>query len=247
MKHPSSWTDKGKKRLFLVLLLAAIGVLILIGWQVGGPILRLAADPEAFRQWIAQRQAGGLLLYGGMVFFQVLFAIIPGEPLEIAGGYAFGALWGTVACLAAATLGSVVVFALVRRFGTRLVEVFFPREKLRRLRFLQSSPRRTFLFFLIFMIPGTPKDLLCYFAGLTDIKPLPFLLICSLGRLPSLVTSTVGGDALGTESYVLAAVVFAVTLLISGAGLLCYRWLCRRHNRAHDQQEAEKGRPPEEK
>ena len=93
------------------------------------------------------------------------------------------------------------------------------------------------------MIPGTPKDLLCYFAGLTDIKPLPFLLICSLGRLPSLVTSTVGGDALGTESYVLAAVVFAVTLLISGAGLLCYRWLCRRHNRAHDQQEAEKGRP----
>ena len=108
MKHPSSWTEKGKKRLFLALLLAAVGVLILIGWQVGGPILRLAADPEAFRQWIAQRQAGGLLLYGGMVFFQVLFAIIPGEPLEIAGGYAFGALWGTVACLAAATLGSVV-------------------------------------------------------------------------------------------------------------------------------------------
>ena len=239
--------EKQKKIVFLILLLATVLALVLIGWQVGKPILRLAADPEAFRQWIAQRQAGGLLLYGGMVFFQVLFAVIPGEPLEIAGGYAFGALWGTVACLTAATLGSVVVFALVRRFGTRLVEVFFPKEKLHHLRFLQSSPRRTFLFFLIFMIPGTPKDLLCYFAGLTDMKFLPFLLICSLGRLPSLVTSTVGGDALGTESYILAAVVFAITLLISGAGLLCYRWLCRRHNQTHDQQHPGEETPPKEK
>ena len=83
------------------------------------------------------------------------------------------------------------------------------------------------------MIPRTPKDLLCYFAGLTDMKFPVFLLICSLGRLPSLVTSTIGGDALGTQSYLFAAIVFAVTLLISGAGLLCYRWICKRHNREH--------------
>ena len=115
----------------------------------------------------------------------------------------------------------------------RLVEVFFPKEKLHSIRFLQSSPRRTFLFLVVFMIPGTPKDLLCYFAGLTDMKFPVFLLICSLGRLPSLVTSTIGGDALGTQSYLFAAIVFAVTLLISGAGLLCYRWICKRHNREH--------------
>lgn len=83
---------------------------------------------------------------------------------------------------------------------------------------------------MIFMIPGTPKDLLCYFAGLTDIKFPVFLLVCSLGRLPSVVTSTVGGDALGTQDYLFAVVVFLVTFLISVGGLLCYRQICKRHN-----------------
>ena len=233
MKHPSDWTDTQRKRFLILGGLLLVAALLLVGWLVGEPMLRLASDPEAFRQWIAERKTSGLLLYGGMVCFQVFFAIIPGEPLEIAGGYAFGALWGTIACLAAATIGSLLVFLLARRFGLRLVEVFFPKEKLHSIRFLQSSPRRTFLFLVVFMIPGTPKDLMCYFAGLTDMKFPVFLLICSLGRLPSLVTSTIGGDALGTQSYLFAAIVFAVTLLISGAGLLCYRWICKRHNREH--------------
>ena len=68
-------------------------------------MVRLASDPENFRQWLEERKLGGLLIYGAMVFFQVLFAVIPGEPLEIAGGYAFGAVWGTLVCLVAATLG----------------------------------------------------------------------------------------------------------------------------------------------
>lgn len=101
---------------------------VLICWQVGLPMVRLASDPENFRQWLEERKLGGLLIYGAMVFFQVLFAVIPGEPLEIAGGYAFGAVWGTLVCLVAATLGSLLVFGLVRRFGTRLVEVFFPQK-----------------------------------------------------------------------------------------------------------------------
>ena len=140
MKHPSDWTDMQRKRFLILGGLLLVAALLLVGWLVGEPMLRLASDPEAFRQWIAERQTSGLLLYGGMVCFQVFFAIIPGEPLEIAGGYAFGALWGTIACLAAATIGSLLVFLLVRRFGPRLVEVFFPKEKPHSIRFLQSSP-----------------------------------------------------------------------------------------------------------
>ena len=58
----------------------------------------------------------------------------------------------------------------VRRFGRELVEVFFPKEKIESLRFLQSSPKRDLLFWIVFVVPGTPKDLLCYFAGLTDLS-----------------------------------------------------------------------------
>ena len=230
MKHTKKRTERQRKKWALIGLAFFLVATVLICWQVGLPMVRLASDPENFRQWLEERKLGGLLIYGAMVFFQVLFAVIPGEPLEIAGGYAFGAVWGTLVCLVAATLGSLLVFGLVRRFGTRLVEVFFPAEKLRAVRFLQSSPKRTILFLVIFMIPGTPKDLLCYFAGLTDIKFPVFLLVCSLGRLPSVVTSTVGGDALGTQDYLFAVVVFVVTFLISVGGLLCYRQLCKRHN-----------------
>lgn len=71
------------------------------------------------------------------------------------------------------------------------------------------------------MIPGTPKDLMVYFIGLTKIKTLHFILITSIARLPSIVTSTIGGNALGMQNYVFAIVVFAVTLVISA------RRLCR--------------------
>ena len=132
---------------------------------------------------------------------------------------------------------SFAVFALVGRFGRELVEIFFPREKLEKLKFLQSSPKRDALFWLIFTVPGTPKDLLCYFAGLTDLSWGKWLLLCTVGRLPSVLTSTIGGSALGVKDYQFAILVFAVTLAVSGVGLLIYRAVCRRHERKQQEHE----------
>lgn len=224
--------------------IAAIAALFLfaalVGWRVGVPMLRFASEPEKFRLWVEQNGVFGKLAYAGMVFLQVIVALIPGEPLEIAGGYAFGAVEGTLLCMGAGALGSMAVFFLVRRFGVRLVEIFFSREQMKKLRFLQNSSRRDALFLLVFMIPGTPKDLLCYFAGLTDMRPIPWLLICSLGRLPSIVTSTVGGDALGTKSYMLAVAVFAVTMALSIAGIVAFQKIQLWHARRHEKRAAPK-------
>ena len=219
MKQHRAFTEKQKKLLsggaivIFVLLSAALA------WFAGRPMVRFAREPEAFRQWVAGHGVWGMAAYAGMVFLQVLVAIIPGEPLEIAGGYAFGAVWGTVLCLLGSILGSVT-----------LVEVFFPREKLEKLSFLRTSPKRTALLWLVFTVPGTPKDLLCYFAGLTDLSWSSWLLIASVGRIPSIVTSTVGGDALGMQNYQFAVVTFLATLVIAGVGLLIYRQVCRRHD-----------------
>ena len=158
-------------------------------------------------------------------------AIIPGEPLEICGGYAFGGVWGSVLCMLGLFLGSIIVFWLIRRLGQPVAEIFFSQEKLEKLHFLKHSPKRNFLFWLVFTIPGTPKDLLCYFAGLTDVSWGTWLLLCSVGRLPSVLTSTVGGSALGGRSYLFAALVFGGTLVFSLAGLLIYRNLCQKHER----------------
>ena len=231
MKQHRAFTEKEKK----LLSGGAVAIFVLLSaaaaWFIGRPMVRFAREPEAFRQWVAGHGIWGMAAYTGMVFLQVLVAIIPGEPLEIAGGYAFGAVWGTLLCLLGAFLGSVAVFAVVRKWGVPLVEVFFPREKLEKLSFLKTSPKRTALLWLVFTVPGTPKDLLCYFAGLMELKWPSWLLIASVGRLPSIVTSTVGGNALGLQNYQFAILTFAATAVIGLIGLVIYRQVCRRHGR----------------
>lgn len=224
-------SKKEKRRLLLWagLALAAVTVLTV---AVGVPLVRFASEPERFRTWVEDRGIWGPIAYMAMVIVQIIIAIIPGEPFEIAAGYAFGAFRGTMLYLAAATAGSLLVFLLVRRYGVGLVEMVFTRERLQSVRFLKSTPRRDLLFLIVFMLPGTPKDLLCWFAGLTDMRLGVWLVICSLGRIPAAVASTVGGDALGSGSYVLAAIAFAVSLAISAGGLLIYGWIQKRRNKA---------------
>jgi len=220
-------TDKQLKTVVLIGVALAAAFMAAVLWLVGEPMIRFVSQPDKFRDWVDGHGVGGRLAYMGMVLFQVVFAILPGEPFEVAGGYAFGALEGTVLCLAAATAGSMLVFLFVRRFGVRFVRVFFSEEKIASLRFLKTNKKRVLLLLLIFMLPGTPKDLLCYYAGLTDIKLPAWLLICSFGRIPSVVTSTLGGSALGTRQYLLSGVIFLATLVISAVGLTIYYRICR--------------------
>lgn len=220
-------SGKKKKILAVVLLLAMVGVTVLL-WQRLNPILvRLVTEPESVRKWVDDHGAYSRVVFVALVILQIIVAVIPGEPFEIAAGYAFGAWEGTALCILAGTLGSLLTFWLVRRFGMKLVRVFFSEEQIDSVKFLKSSPRRDMIFLVVYTLPGTPKDLLGYFAGLTDIRFPVWLMICSFGRLPSIVTSTIGGDALGTANYAASIAVFAVTLAISGLGLLLYQKIAK--------------------
>ena len=210
--------------LFLVLF-------VLVAWYAGRPLVAFASEPERFQQWVDSQGLLAPVLFMGMVILQVVVAVIPGEPLEIAAGYAFGALEGTVLCVLGTLIGGVLVFLLVRRFGAQAVEVFFDLEKFRSLRFFQDRRRLTFWGFLVFFLPGTPKNGLCYFVGLTDMRLRTWILVSAVARIPSIITSTVGGSALGMGEYAFAAIAFLAALAISGLGLLAYRAICRFHER----------------
>lgn len=202
----------------------------LIFWFAGKPLVRFVSEPEQFRLWVDTRGWWGRLAFVGMVLLQVLVAVIPGEPLEIAAGYAFGFWEGTLLCLAGMTIGGALVFGFVRRFGVKALEIFFSKEKIDNLKFLQNNRRVYLAVILAFLLPGTPKDILSYAAGLTKIRFRHWLWITSLCRLPSLVTSTLGGNALGTESWIQAVVIFAVTVTLSLLGLWAYRRFVERKN-----------------
>lgn len=220
-------TDKKRKILSGMVIIAFLVFCFVVGWFVGKPMLRFVEDYEGFKAWIEQSGFMGRVYFVLMVIFQVIIALVPGEPLEIAAGFAFGAIEGTILCVIGITVGSIIVFYLVRKFGIKLVEVFFSTEKIKSLKFLQNKKKVTALVFLMFFLPGTPKDLLTYFVGLTKINFWAFFFIASIARLPSIVTSTIGGDRLVEGDYFVAIVVFVVTFALSVLGWFAYTRILR--------------------
>lgn len=210
-----------KKRLPLLLAVFAVALLTLVCWYAARPLVRFISEPEAFRAWVQGHGIWAYLAFIGMVVLQVVVAVIPGEPFEIAAGYAFGTVTGTILCLIGILIGSLIIFFAVRKWGVGLVELFFDREKVLSLPIFRPG-RLEVIAFVVFFIPGTPKDLLTYAVGLTPMRPLSWVLICTVARLPSVITSALGGNALGTQDYWLAMVVFVLTGLVSAIGLYFY-------------------------
>lgn len=217
------FTEKHKKIVSISAFVFFILFCAAIAFFIGKPLIEFASEPQKFQAWIDSFGFLGRLVFIGIIVLQVIIAIIPGEPFEIAAGYAYGSIEGTILCMLGIIIGSLVIFLLVRKFGVKLVEVFFSREKINSLRFLKDKKKMNVLFFIVMLIPGTPKDLLSYFAGLTEIKLSTWLIITTIARIPSVITSSIGGSALGQEKYLFAIIAFAVTLAISGIGLVIYR------------------------
>ena len=204
-----------RRRLVSLAGIAAVAALfMLLAFFVGKPLIR------SFRESPA-------LIMLGITMLQVIVAFIPGEPFELGAGFAFGWFWGAALCLIGAALASALVFLAVRKWGIRLAEVFFPWEKLQRFAFLQNEKKLSLLVFLLFLIPGTPKDMLTYLVGLTPMKLPTFLLLITVARVPSVVSSSLTGSLAQEGSYLAAAVTYGVTLLLTAACVLRYRSLNR--------------------
>ena len=230
----SHLTQKQKR---IISIISALIVLIFFGlitYFIGRPLVEYFREPERFREWVDSHGLWGRLIFIGMVILQVFLAFIPGEPLEFGAGYAFGAIEGAILCEIGATVGGILVFLLVRKLGVPFVEVFFPIERIRSMRFLRDSKKLNTLTFIIMFIPGTPKDLISYFMGLTDMRLITWVWISAVARIPSIVTSAVAGSALGQNNFITAIVVSAVTLAVSGAGLLIYRKISRHREKKHE-------------
>ena len=212
-----------KKKILLIGGIIFLVSIILLGFTVGRKMISLVKNPKEFRAWVKETGIWGKFIIIGISAFQIIVAVIPGEPIEIASGYAFGWFWGAVFCLIGILLGQMIVFLFAKKFGMDFVEIFVSKEKLKKMTFLKDNEKIYMSIFFIFLIPGTPKDVLSYVAGITPIKLVPFLLISGVARIPSVISSTIGGSYLGTKNYTMAASIFIVTLLISGILFFIYK------------------------
>ena len=221
-----------KKQIYVsIILLLVLAFSVAVYFLAGKPLIEFISEPTEFKTWVGEHGFFAYIAFVLMTVFQIIIAFIPGEPFELAAGYAFGGFIGTLLCVIASVIGCTIVFGLTRKFGMPLVELFFGKEKIDKLKFLKSSKKRNIVIFLLFFIPGTPKAIITYFVGLTDIKLWQWLLICSVAKLPSIVTSTVSGGALGQQKYVTAIVFLGVTAIISAVGVLIYNKVIAKHNK----------------
>lgn len=190
------------------------------------PLLRWMLRPEFggwLREQVSQLGAWGCFALLGVQVLQVVIAILPGEPVELAAGAMYGIWGGLSLCLAGCVLGSAGVFLTVRRRGRAAFECTALASRLRQYRFLREESRLERLVFLLYLIPGTPKDLLVYACALSPLPLGRFLLLSTLARVPSVITSTWAGDSFTANRLWLTLVICGCTGLLGLGGLICHR------------------------
>ena len=214
---------KRKKTIALSSLGLAVLLLVTLTFLIGRPLLQSVRDGTSFRMWMQER---GFLKYPvmiGIMTLQVLVALIPGEPIEFAAGYIFGAFTGTVLCLIGGALGSLIIILLVRKYGMKLIRLFFDDRQIANIKFLNDTKKRDATIFLLFLIPGTPKDILTYLAGLVPIHLGRYLILTTIARIPSVLSSTLAGSMLEQDRYRLTFIIYGITFALTLIGALLYR------------------------
>ncbi|MEG0076786.1 TVP38/TMEM64 family protein [Anaerorhabdus sp.] len=221
--------DRVIKGLKIVSIIGGIFFAIVMGYSLFMLFTSVANDPDKFKVWLDGFGWFGKAVLVIMMGLQVLVAFLPGEIIELGAGVAYGTVEGMILCLIGAAIGSYIILILVKRYGVKLVEHFMSKEKINQLSFLKDEKKLNQLVFIIFFIPGTPKDFITYFAGLTSVKIWNFIGITTIARIPSVVTSTIAGDYLINQDYLMVAGIYLFTLIVSLGGLYLYNKIMSKH------------------
>ena len=160
------------------------------------------------------------LVYIVFQIFQVVISVIPGEVFQVAAGYLFGPFWGVLYAIIGCLLGEAVAFGLARVLGQGFVRLFMSEEQFIKYQEMLNSNKAYTLCFILYLIPGIPNDILCYVAGASEIKFLPFLIISMVGRMPGLIGSIVMGSLVDKGNYTLAAVILGIACVAAVFGFI---------------------------
>ena len=216
--------EKSKKKYkILRIVILIITILLLIGLTIYlFPMIGKLFDEqerEIFKEEIQSTGIKGMLMLLGLQGVQILLPIIPGEPIEILAGMCFGPVGGLIFLMLSSCLITALIFFTVRKLGKSFVYGVCSEEKIKKLensKLFKNSKKIEYIMLILFLIPGTPKDLLVYIAGLLPLKPLRFIIISTLARIPSMISSTMAGASIVEGNLKLGIILYAITFLIVG-------------------------------
>ena len=185
------------------------------------PVMRKLSTKEgqlAFKEKVSSSGILGLLMLFALQVAQIFLIIIPGEPIEILAGMCYGPIWGTVFIMVSAGIISTIIFSLVRKYGKRFVYNFCDKEKVAKIensKLFKNPNKIEMIMFILFLLPGTPKDLLAYISGLLPINPVKFVLISVFARFPSVISSTLAGANLAVGDWKKSIVMYLSIVFVA--------------------------------
>ncbi len=202
----------------LIILIVFIALVAFISIKYGPGIIKIIRNPDRFRDFLASYKSISILVFIFFQILQVVIAAIPGEFTQLAGGYVYGTLFGTIYSTVGILLGAIIAFYASRLIGFRLVKDLVPEKNLEKFNFLINNPKSEITMFILFLIPGTPKDILVYLAGLTPIKPSYFFVIFIVARFPFILVSSFVGAHIKEQNYLPVAIISGIvgTLFVLG-------------------------------
>lgn len=208
------------KRKKWIVLLVLIGVIFFLVYRFNSQIWVKAAQfyellhhRPHLKSLIASYGPYSPLAYILLQVIQVVVAPIPGGAIEFIGGYLFGAKAGFIYSMIGLILGSWLAFSLARIFEKIAVEKLISTQTMRKFDYLIGH-EGLILSFLLFLIPGFPKDALCYILGLTPMHLGAFLIISTIGRIPGTLMACLQGAKAFDHQYMALLILFGISTLI---------------------------------
>ena len=207
----------------LRILLAIITVAIIIGVIIYlVPVMQNLSTAEgqvAFKNKVNESGIIGFLMLFGLQVAQIFLIILPGEPIEILAGMCYGGWGGLLFITVSVFIITTIIFFLIRKFGRKFVYDICSEEKIKKIensKLFKNPKKIEWILIILFMIPGTPKDLIVYISGLLPIKPLRLILISTFARFPSVISSTFAGNSLVQGNWQFSIIVYAITFILVG-------------------------------
>lgn len=213
-------SKRAKLTLYIILIVILITALAYLGIRFGPQITLLAREPERLSKLLNSYGWKGVLVFIGIQILQVVVAAIPGEVVQIAGGYIYGTWMGTLYSITGIFVGSVLVFSIARLIGYPVVKLAVSDAQIEKFNFMINSSKSEIALFILFLIPGIPKDIVTYIAGITPVRPIRFFVIILVGRLPALLASSYIGHSAQEGNYVMVIVLSIAAVILFVTGLL---------------------------
>jgi uncharacterized membrane protein YdjX (TVP38/TMEM64 family) len=204
----------------VIVLFLFVGFILYLSIRYTPEVISLFKRRQDVKDLIEAKGFLGVFIFIGFQVLQIVVAAIPGEAVQIAGGYMFGTFIGMLYLMIGVIIGSIVVFYASRLLGYGLVKKFVPEKNFSKLAFIINGEKSEIVMLVLFLIPGIPKDMITYIAGLTPVKPLKFLTIAIVGRFPALLASCYIGANLQKENYTIVIIVSAIAVFLFAGGLI---------------------------